>query len=183
MTDDLMAEAGRLYRLIEGLLLLEEASRTKLAPDREPVDVSRLVRDLIGRERPLLADHRVVFTGLADVVVGSADATFIQHAVRNLLENAVRYAPSGGPIEVIVVETEDEVVVRVVDGGDHAGTERPVDAFAINGAHQTTTAQRAGAGLGLMVVERLVTAMGGRTFAGGRPGRGSAFGFALPRSA
>lgn len=178
----LVVEAERLYRLIEDLVVY---GRTSSADDveQEPVRVSRVVLEVIEEERELVADHRIAFSGPRDVVAEAADTAMVRHVIRNLLDNAVSYAPVGGTVEVVVHETADEVVVRVLDdsplgarGGERSLTLDPA-------THGPLAAQRAGAGLRLHVASRLATAMGGRTWA--RPGEshGSEFGFALPRTA
>jgi two-component system, chemotaxis family, sensor kinase Cph1 len=104
--------------------------------------------------------------------------------IRNLLDNAIRYTPVGGLVEVVVDETADEIIVRVLDRGRHASDRDDGSALAIRPRERPrTTAQRSGAGLRLHVAGRLASAMGGRVWARPREGDGSEFGFALPRTA
>jgi K+-sensing histidine kinase KdpD len=179
---DLAAEAERLYRLVEDLLVLGRADRARLWVDQDPIPVSRVVRAVIQREHRLLEGHEIAFSGPSDVVA-EGDEGLIRHVLRNLLDNAVRYAPPRGLIEVVVAETASEIVVRVLDDGSHARADGTVTAFEIAPDQPATTAQRAGAGLGLYVAGRLVEAMDGRTWAGSRDHRGTEFGFSLPRQA
>jgi signal transduction histidine kinase len=84
----------------------------------------------------------------------------------------------------VVHQTADEVVVRVLDDSPLDGRGDGERSIALEGTQRgSLAAQRAGAGLGLHVASRLATAMGGRTWAGSREGKGSEFGFALPRTA
>lgn len=178
---DLVGEAERLYRLVEDLLVFGRAS-SEIGVEHEPVRVSRIVLEVIDQERHLLSGHRIAFTGPRDIVAESADQTLVRHVVRNLLDNAVRYAPAGGTVDVVVQETADEVLVRVLDGSRHDDVTAGETALEISSSPHSA-AQRAGAGLRLHVASRLATAMGGRTWAGPRDGVGSEFGFALPRTA
>lgn len=180
---DLVHEVERLYRLVEDLLVYGRASSPE-GVEHEPVLVSRVVLEVIEQERTLVSDHRIAFSGPRDAVAEGADPTMVRHIVRNLLDNAIRYAPLGGTVEVVVHVTVDEVVVRVLDGSRHEGSVDDDSALAIHPRDRPrTAAQRAGAGLRLHVASRLATAMGGRTWAGPRDGAGAEFGFALPRSA
>jgi two-component system sensor histidine kinase KdpD len=180
---DLVHEVERLYRLVEDLLVYGRASSPE-GVEHEPVLVSRVVLEVIEQERTLVSDHRIAFSGPRDAVAEGADPTMVRHIVRNLLDNAIRYAPLGGTVEVVVHVTVDEVVVRVLDGSRHEGSVNDDSALAIHPRDRPrTAAQRAGAGLRLHVASRLATAMGGRTWAGPRDGAGAEFGFALPRSA
>ncbi len=181
LAKDLVVESERLYRLVEDLLVFGRTT-SPLGVEREPVLLSRIVLEVIEQERLLLSGHRIAFTGPRDAVAESADTTLVRHIVRNLLDNAVRYAPAGGTVDVVVQQTADEVVVRVLDGGMHDMVTDGETTLEI-GTSPRNVAQRAGAGLRLHVANRLATAMGGRMWAGPREGSGSEFGFALPRTA
>lgn len=178
----LVVEVERLYRLIEDLVVY---GRTASAGgvDQEPVLVSRVVLEVIEEERELVADHRIAFSGPRDVVAEAADPAMVRHVVRNLLDNAVSYAPAGGTVQVVVHQTADEVVVRVLDDSPLGGRDIERSLALDGGRRVPLAAQRAGAGLRLHVASRLASAMGGRTWARPSDGHGSEFGFALPRTA
>ena len=183
MAADLVHEVEALYRLVEDLLVYGRATSPD-AVEHEPVLVSRVVLEVIEQERTLVSDHRIAFSGPRDAVAEAADPTMVRHIIRNLLDNALRYAPIGGTVEVVVNQTADEVLVRVLDGSRHDGSADDELALAIHPQDRPrTAAQRSGAGLRLHVASRLAKAMGGRTWAGPREGVGAEFGFALPRSA
>jgi len=177
----LVVEVERLYRLIEDLVVYGRAAS---AVEQEPVLVSRVVLEVIDQERELVSDHRIAFSGPKDAVADAADPAMVRHVVRNLLDNAVSYAPAGGTVQVVVHLTPDEVVVRVLDDSPLNGRDGVEPSLVLDSAKRgPLAAQRAGAGLRLHVASRLASAMGGRTWA--RPGdsHGSEFGFALPRTA
>jgi K+-sensing histidine kinase KdpD len=179
---DLLVEVERLYRLIEDLVAYGRLTSPETV-EREPVLVSRVVLDVIDEERQLVADHPIAFSGSRDALAESADVELVRHVVRSLIDNAVRYAPRGGLVQVVIDETADEIVVRVLD--DSPLVKGDVDrALVLRGsANSLTAAQRSGAGLRLHVADRLANAMGGRTWAEPRDGDKSEFGFALPRTA
>ena len=143
-----------------------------------------MVLEVIEQERELVSDHRIAFIGPKDAVADAADTAMVRHVVRNLLDNAVSYAPAGGTVQVVVQQTPDEVVVRVLDDSPLTGVDSVEPSLVLDSATRgPLAAQRAGAGLRLHVASRLASAMGGRTWARPSEGHGSEFGFALPRTA
>ena len=96
---DLLLEIERLYRLIEDLVAYGRVATPDLV-DHEPVLISRVVLEVIDEERQLVSDHRIAFTGPRDAVAEDADRSLVRHVVRSLIDNAVRYAPKGGTVQV-----------------------------------------------------------------------------------
>jgi K+-sensing histidine kinase KdpD len=178
LAEDVRAEADRLYRLVEDLVILVNSERDGIRPVGEPVAVGHLVSAAIERE---VARHpwvKIALLGASDAAADGADEVMVTHVIRNLLDNAIRYGAER-PIEVVVEVTTDEVAVTINDHGiaPEPG-ERP---FGLHARRPATAAARAGAGIGLYVADRLVRAMGGRTWAKRAAGKGAQFGFALAR--
>jgi two-component system sensor histidine kinase SenX3 len=102
-------------------------------------------------------------------------------AVRNLLENAVRYTPPGGSIDVELTPVEREVVLRVVDSGEGIPTrdlERVFERFyRVDSARARSTG---GTGLGLSIVKHVVESHGGSVEVASELGLGSTFTVRLP---
>ena len=111
----------------------------------------------------------------------SADPTYVEQVVRNLLANAAKY---GGLESAVVIEADrgdGEVLVRVLDDGPGFPIEERDRLFELFYRSARTAATAGGAGIGLFVCARLVAAMGGRIWAEPRPTGGAEFGFALPK--
>lgn len=181
--DDVAAEADRLRRLTENLLVLSRAEGGKLDLSLDPVLIGRLagrVVDSVAAAEP----DRVLSLEVRDplpVVLG--DEPFIEQVLRNLLSNAVKYSPPGTPVKVHVVGDGAGVAVRVTDGGFGFGDTPPDRLFEL--FYRTADAKRrtGGAGIGLFVCRELVHAMGGRIWAAPAPApasSGAEFGFWLP---
>lgn len=181
ITAEIVAEAERLYRLVEDLLVLGRLDVGSLDAERVPVAIGRTALEAIEREVVLAGDLRITYSGPRDMAADAADPYLLMHVMRNLLDNAVRVSLPQALIEVVVEGSRDEVSVRVLDQAAFAGRGGP-DAFEIAASPPATPAQRAGAGLGLVVVRRLVAVMGGRVWAAPRRTGGNEFGFALPRA-
>jgi len=181
LAEDVRTEADRLYRLVEDLVILVHSERDGIRPVGEPVAVGRLVSVAIEREVARHPGVKIAMLGASDAAADGADEVMVTHVIRNLLDNAIRYGGTEGPIEVIVEVTTHEVQVRVNDRGN--APEPDSQPFGLSGTKPTTAAARAGAGIGLYVANRLVRAMGGRMWADRGEGKGAEFGFALTRSA
>lgn len=181
LAEDVRIEADRLYRLVEDLVILVHSERDGIRPVGEPVAVGHLVAVAIEREVARYPGVKIALLGASDAAADGADEVMVAHVIRNLLDNAIRYGGTEGPIEVVVEVTTNEVEVRVNDRGN--APEPDSQPFGLSATRQTTAAARAGAGIGLYVANRLVRAMGGRMWAERGEREGAEFGFALARSA
>jgi signal transduction histidine kinase/CheY-like chemotaxis protein len=183
LKDIIARQTQHLSRLVDDLLDVSALAAGKAAFEPRPEDLLELVaRTLTSfREAGRGAQHQISFEGESSWVNG--DATRLEQVVRNLLDNAVKYTPSGGWIDVDVASEGDEAVLRVRDSGvgiDRAGLALIFDPFVQLGRSHTRSSS--GLGLGLTLVKRLVSLHGG-TVSGSSPGpqRGSEFVVRLPR--
>ena len=110
----------------------------------------------------------------------TADPTYVEQVLRNLLSNAAKYSGAGSTVEVSLEDGDGEVIVRVRDDGPGLDAEDVDRLFGLyyRAARQASIAP--GAGIGLFVCRELVTAMGGRIWATPRPDKGAEFGFSIP---
>lgn len=175
---DIAHEAERVYRIVEDLVVLLQSERGDLVPVREPVAVGRLIVAAVERELRSNPGLEIRYRGTTDAVADEADEGLLTHVVRNLLDNAIRNAPEGGPIEVAVEAPADGIVVRVLDRGSGPGDQDRVGTIDPAGTRAGIT----GGGLGLLVAARLVEAMHGQCWARTRADGGAEFGFAIWRS-
>ncbi len=179
MLEDVEAEADRLYRLVEDLLILSRAE-TGIQVEGEPVLLQHVVNSVIGGEFarwPQTHFTAVVSPGLPPV---SGDRTYLEQVVRNLLTNAAKYSPTGSRVEVRAEALGDEIAVRVLDDGPGFDGVEPDSLFELFYRAPATAKKASGAGIGLYVCRALIEAMGGRIWARARPGGGAEFGFTVP---
>jgi signal transduction histidine kinase len=182
LAGDISAEAERLFRLVEDLLVMTRAERGVLQLASEPVLLQRIVDSAIRLERAHWPASPIQLAGEAiDLPAVAGDATYVEQVVRNLLSNAAKYSPPGAPIEVGLEARPEGVACRVLDRGRGFATREAEDLFELFYRAPATAAQAAGAGIGLFVCRRLILAMGGRIWARPRPGGGAEFGFLLRR--
>jgi signal transduction histidine kinase len=172
---------AQLARMIHDLLDATRAEAGKLLITAAPLDLASLVEDTLLGLRPLAAAKDVVLD--ADVpatLPAFADAQRVRQVVTNLVDNAIKFTPSGGRVCVAADVEDDVALVSVAD----TGCGMPPEALdrIFERLHQEGPGRRhRGLGLGLYICRALVEAQGGRIWAESRPNAGSVFRFTLPR--
>jgi signal transduction histidine kinase len=117
-------------------------------------------------------------TGTDDVVV-TADRTRLEQVAANLIDNAVKYTPPGGRVEVTVGRDGNRALLRVRDTGAGIPPDELPRIWDRLFRGDRSRAER-GLGLGLSLVKAIVEAHGGMVDVESEPGRGSTFTVALP---
>ena len=178
--EDVEAEADRLHRLVEDLLVLSRAEGGSVEVSDEPISIVRVLRRTIDAEAGRMPDRRFVVEFPADLGLVTGEETYVEQVARNLLTNAAKYSNPPAPIRITGEMGDGEVVVRVLDEGIGITDEDAEHAFELFYRSTTATRTASGAGIGLFVCRQLIEAMGGRIWAAPREGGGSEVGFALP---
>jgi PAS domain S-box-containing protein len=177
---DIHEEAERLQRLVEDVVALNRFGEDAGEIGWEPVLIQRLLPRVVQSEDgrwPGVTFELEVETGLPTV---SADPTYVEQVVRNLLSNAAKYGGLDSTVAIRAEAGEHEVIVRVLDDGPGFPVEETDRLFELFYRSPGTASTAGGAGIGLFVCARLMRAMGGRIWARLREGHGAEFGFALP---
>ncbi len=177
---DVGAEADRLYRLVEDLLVLARFDEG-IPLGLEPNLLQRLVPQVVEQEQGRWPHVQFEISAAADLPTVSGDETAIVQVIRNLCTNAAKYSPVGSTIEVRLDSTAEAVRVRVLDRGSGIREQEAAHLFDPFYRSPATAAMAGGAGIGLYVCRRLVDAMGGQIWGRPRPDGGSEFGIELPR--
>jgi signal transduction histidine kinase len=168
-----------LSSLVDDLFLLAKLEEGSIEVERGPIDVTELADEAIEVLTPIAvaadvrleldADHRTIATGGSEAV---------SRVLRNLLDNAIRFAPSGS---TVVVEVRDDggATVRVLDEGpgfDPGFVDEAFDRFTRDDPARGRST--GGSGLGLAIARGFVEALDGTIWA--EPGPGGRVGFHLP---
>jgi signal transduction histidine kinase/CheY-like chemotaxis protein len=176
-------QTQHLSRLVEDLLDVSHVVSGKIVLHRQLLDLrDQAVRALSSlQESGKTTRHVISLTG--EPVSVSGDPTRLEQILSNLLDNALKYTPPGGRIDVTIVAEGRDAVVRVRDTGvgiQPAMLPLIFDLFVQ--ASQTPDRSKGGLGVGLTLVKRLVELHGGTVSASSEgPNRGSEFVVRLPR--
>jgi len=182
---DAKAEAERLSRLTDDLLLLARSDEDRLSLRLERTDIGALLAASAG-----LAGSRLAAAGLScrvDAPSGTyadVDPDRIRQAADNLIGNALRFAPRGSVIVLTARATGPDLDIEVSDDGPGfpAGfLPRAFERFARPDGGRSRG--DGGAGLGLAIVRAIAAAHGGVATAGNKPGGGAVVGLHLPGAA
>jgi signal transduction histidine kinase len=171
-------EARRLTHLVENLLYFSRSERQSLRVAPVPTLLGPVVRGMVESFTPLAETRHVrLVTSLPDGVVASVDESALRQMLLNLLDNAVKYVPSGQTVTVGLSSEDGRARICVDDAGPGippADRERIWDRFWR--LERDRGSAVAGTGIGLSVVRELVALHGGRTWAEDAPGgRGARF--------
>ena len=164
-------EAERLARFLDNLRDMTRLEAGALGSKREPVDLADAAGSALRRVQRLVSGHRVVTDLPPDLPLVRVDFVLFEQTLVNLLENAARYTPKGGAIEIAARHETDGVLVEVRDEGpgiDPDEVDRIFDKFYRGREGAQTTS---GTGLGLAVCKGFIEAMGGTIQALRRPDR------------
>jgi len=178
--EDVEAEADRLYRLVEDLLVLSRAERGRVDIALEPILIGHVLRRATDGEALRWPQRRFVLEAAQDLPLVLGEETYVEQVVRNLLTNAAKYSQVDTVIRVTVEVAGNDLVVRVLDEGIGIEPEDEHHVFELFYRSQSASRTASGAGIGLFVSHQLVAAMNGRMWARAREEKGTEVGFALP---
>ncbi len=175
-------EIDRLTRLIDRVLTLARAEAGQVQLTFGTVNLADLARSLVEQLEPLAEARGIALrAGRLDVVEVEGDAGWLQRLLLNLLDNALKYTPPDGHIEVRVARVGDAAAIAVTDSGVGLSPEDAQRVFEkFFRADASRSSESAGAGLGLSLVEWIATQHQGRVSVDSRLGQGSTFTVTLP---
>ncbi|MCV0402926.1 MAG: hypothetical protein K5924_04335 [Chloroflexi bacterium] len=181
------SQVGRMRRLVDDLLDVSRIDRRgAVSIETTDFNLAEDLREAVGRLEREHSD-RDISLDAPDTLAIHADRDRIDQVVSNLLENAVKYSPDGGPIRVVAERRGAEVEVRVSDTGVGIPEEHRANVFERFYQADDDAGRRrfGGLGLGLYISRAIIDAHGGRIWvaANDETGRGSVFGFRIPRVA
>lgn len=153
-----LEQADRLIQLVTDLLNVTRIEAGVFRPHYDHVDLVELVHSVVKVVDFVSVNTTVKVASSSEKITAYVDRGLIREAVWNLLENAVRYSPVGGVIEVFVGSGHGEVIIQVTDYGNQQGS--GLDPRAFDWFHQLGPGGRSG--LGLAIVRSFVEAHGGR---------------------
>jgi excisionase family DNA binding protein len=177
----IVGQGTKLTRLVSQLLDVARYEAGKLAIESAPTDLAAVVTQAVDAARGW-SDRHTLSLETCDRLVADVDALRLEQVLANLLDNAVKYSPAGGPIQVTLRSADPasaEIAVR--DGGLGLPTELLGRIFErFYQAHHD--AHLSGMGLGLHISRQIVELHGGEIWAESPPGGGARFVLRVPIS-
>jgi two-component system, OmpR family, heavy metal sensor histidine kinase CusS len=178
----ILEECDRLTRLTDQLLTLSREDAGSGKQVREVLDLAVLVEDVVETMRPLAVIKKL---HLSIQAKGSflirGDESRLRQVFYNLLDNAIKYTPEGGKVEVTLDRSEGVVKVSMRDTGIGIPPEHLPRVFErFYRVDKARGRAEGGTGLGLSIVQSIVAAHGGRVELASSPGEGTTCLVALP---
>jgi PAS domain S-box-containing protein len=184
--DDLLEmiaeQSNRLANLVEEILVAGQLDSGSLSVVADTFDPEELVRGVVTAGRSRVAEERLIEVAVPPVVPKvHGDGERTRQVLLNLIDNAIKYSPSGGRIDVRLTTVGDRLRFSVHDEGPGIPVgeqERIFDKF-----YRLDPDQRrgiGGTGLGLYICRELIRSMHGRIWVDSEPGKGTTFAFELP---
>ena len=184
MLEIVYRESARLARLVDQVLWASRLESGRAAAAAESLDAASVAHDVVQAARARLPENVTLdFSAAADTPPVAGDVDKIRQVLVNLVENAVKYSPDGGRVEVGVDRSGRFVRFTVTDEGlgIPAGEQRRIfEKFHRLDPNQTRGV--GGTGLGLYISDELVRLMHGQIWVTSEVGKGSSFAVELPRA-
>ncbi len=174
-------ESDRLAELIGNLLDMSRIEAGTLSIETEPIDLRPIIEGTAAEFQRMTSAHNIGTDVPPDLPAVSADSRRARQVLRNLVENAIKYSPDGGPITITARATPEAVQTSVTDVGigiDEQQLQRIFDRFYQ--VDSASTRRVGGSGLGLSICKAIVEAHHGRLWAESQLGEGTTFHFTLP---
>ena len=179
-----LQQAKRLGRLVSDLFELAKLDAMNEPLERERMPVGELVQDIAQKYRLPAEDRGVSLCAklAGELLWISADVGLIERALENVLDNALRYTPEGGRIDIRLEPLGEWLHIEVCDTGPGiAASELPLVFDRFHRAQKSGDSNEArGAGLGLAIAKRAVELHGGNIRCESTEGEGTTFRFELP---
>jgi len=180
----IVEEADRLTELIDNLLDASRIQAGALPLDKQPLDIAAIAKKTIARFQTQTNDHAFIANFPENLPPVMGDEKRLRQVFDNLINNAIKYSPKGGAIEVGAEIKDDQVLTFIKDEGIGIPEEEQKAIFerfyrVDSSLHRDTQ----GAGLGLFLVKAIIQALGGDIWVKSEPGKGSTFYFTLPVAA
>ncbi|MHB1698592.1 MAG: sensor histidine kinase [Acidobacteriaceae bacterium] len=178
----MLEEVTRLTQLVDSLLTMSRADAGQIALQKAAVNVFTLAQetaallDVLAEEK----QQRILVRGDRSLSV-FGDRLILRQALLNLMDNAVKYSPAGGSIEVEIGSNAKGVLISIQDSGPGISAEHREKVFErFYRIDKARTRSEGGTGLGLSIVQWAVSAHGGKISLAQPAGNGCRFEIQLP---
>jgi signal transduction histidine kinase len=173
----MLEEVDRLIEVVEGLLALSRLDAGEANTEWVPFDLAELAATTADQMSLLAEDKNVTVTcHCAGAVQVEGDRARMKQVVVNLLDNAIKYTPSGGRVRLGITQEGSYAVLEVADDGIGIPQEALPHVFKrFYRVDASRSREQGGAGLGLSIVKSICAAHGAEVEVASVPGKGSLF--------
>lgn len=161
LLDTVLEEAQRLNRYTQNLLDMTRLGFGQLRLERDWVGVEEIISVVKKRLKPLLTHNDVRAQIDANLPSLFVQAALIEQALFNVIDNAIKFSPSGAPIEVACFKEDETLVINVYDQGPGVPEEEREKVFERFHTAEKGDRRRSGSGLGLTICRGMIMAHGG----------------------
>lgn len=172
--------ARQMTSFLDDLVADAEPTAASEPIEREPLDLAGYLRETAEHHDAISASHDVRAIVPDAPVIVEVNRAKLERALHNLVLNAIKYSPEGGPITLALESDRDEARIRVADEGMGIPADDLPLVFGRFYRGANATGRTLGLGLGLVSVQRAVTAHGGRVEVESTEGVGTTFTLHLP---
>lgn len=179
---DIHRSTNNIFRLLQNLLEWSKAQTGRLKFMPAEIEFSRILENSLSVLSSVAEQKKIKLTfNLSDDLMIFADPQMIETVLRNLINNAIKFTPENGLIEITVQQIENEVRINVRDSGVGISEEDIQNLFRIDSkVKRKGTNDEDGSGLGLILCKEFVEKNNGALWVESTPGKGSAFYFTVP---
>ena len=179
---DIYQSTNNIFRLLENLLEWSKSQTGRLNFTPIKTELGRILENSISVLRPLASIKKIQLScSCNDNLEVFADPLMIETVLRNLINNAIKFTPENGFVNIAVEQIENEVRVNVYDSGVGISEVDVQNLFHIDSqVKRKGTNNEDGSGLGLILCKEFVHKNNGRLWVESTPGKGSLFSFTIP---
>ena len=173
-------EADRMTSLVSEAIDLARISPGQVRLEKQAVAVKALVSSVLARLHALLEGRNIQVDVPKDLPEVNADAGRVELVLRQLVTNALNYAPPSAPIRIDAERAQDSVVVSIANDGPGIPAEEHEAIFEKFYRGRAVRSRIPGTGMGLAIARDIIEAHGGRIWVESAPGKGARFSLTLP---
>ncbi|MCX5678703.1 MAG: ATP-binding protein [Candidatus Omnitrophica bacterium] len=182
LLDIIMSNTNRQIRMISDLLDISKIEAGVMSVHAESMDITVLSTDMINSLKSQADEKKITLKMAPDCkpIEAHADPEHTRRVLSNLLNNAIKFTPEGGSIELKLNSRPDDVIVIISDTGVGIPADDINKLFNKFYRSSSVSHHKEGSGLGLAISKGLIEAQGGRIWVESKVGAGSSFYFTLP---
>lgn len=177
-----LSSSEKLSKLISQLFEYSKLEAKQIEPQKEPFFVAELAQDVFHKYQ-ILAQEKNISLHLnmsKDLPLVFADVALVERVIQNLMDNALKFTPNGGRIQLDLSPNDQHVEIKIADNGPGISEEQQSYIFERYRKADRKGVQAGGAGLGLAIVKKILELHDATIRVQSRLNEGTAFMFQLP---